>query len=62
MSRSSRRKAGRIAGDKLKDKPVRSMTGPEARRLYLEQIANDPDEKARYWDWVNNGQWDERIW
>jgi len=59
---SNRRKAGRVAGDKLKDKPIRQLTGPEAKRLYLQQIANDPVAKAKYWDYVNNGGWDERIW
>ena len=55
-------KPGKKDVELLKHRPLKNLTGPEVRRIYLGQIANDPEAKRRYKEWIAEEQWDLRVW
>lgn len=63
---NSKTRAGKAAAkrerDTMNDRPLGSLTDHEARSTYMRQIANSPEDKRRYREWLGEEQWDMRIW
>lgn len=65
MTNKGKTRSGQAAAKRQQEddrRPLRFLTEHEARNIYTRQIANSPEDKRRYHEWLEFGQWDTRIW